>query len=314
MYRIVPIIFGLAILVPAYAYTTSGNTLKVTRCSSQTDLQNAINNVPSGGTVTFACGTPSSPAVIPVTSTVSGNALTLTLEGNGAVILSGAGASPILQFTSSTVTMRDFTITGAGGGAIRLELGTYSLTNATLYNNSAVRGGGVEVEGPGTTLTVINSTFSGNSATQIGNDLNADIATINLENSILLDGCYSNGGTITDLGGNLDTGTSCIANNLNGSLVNVGSQIVGSIVNGLFFPLANGSAAINFDTANCPSRDELGNPRSSTCTAGAVEDNTPPAGMPTTPLPNSLWLILAGLAVFGIYSMWPSRMWTRRSP
>lgn len=313
MRRIVPIVFGLAILVPAQGYTTSGNTLTVTNCSDQTDLQNAINNVPSGGTVTFACGTPSNPAVIPVTSTVSGNASTLTLEGNGSVILSGS-ATPILQFTSSVATVRDITITGATGGAIKIEFGTYTLINATLYNNSAVRGGGVEVIGPGTTFTVINSTFSGDSATQFGNDVNADIATINLENSIFLDGCFSNGGTINDLGGNLDTGTSCIPDTTHGSLDNVASQILSPIVSGLFFPLATGSPAVNFDTGNCPSRDELGNPRTSTCTAGAVQDNTPPASMPAAPLPNSLWLMLAGLAAWVIYSMWPSRIWTTRSP
>lgn len=312
MRRIVPIVFGLAILVPAYAYTTSGSTLTVTNCSNQTDLQNAINAVPSGGTVTFACGTAANPVTIPLTATVSRNAVIFTLEGNGSVILSGPGVSPVLQFTSSTVTIQDITITGAAGSGIKVAGGgAYIVINATLYNNSSPRGGGIYAQTG--TLTVINSSFSGNSSAQ-GSDLETDAATVNLENSIFLDGCLNNGATINDLGGNLDTGTTCIANNSNGSLVNVATPILGPLAENLYFPLATGSPAINFDTANCPSRDELGNPRTSTCSAGAVQDNTPPANLPSTPLTNSLWLMLAGLIAWGIHSMWPSRMWTIRSP
>lgn len=317
MHRIVPIVFGLAILAPAWAYTTSGNTLTVTNCSDQTDLQNAINAVPSGGTVTFACGTASSPATIPITSSVIAAGQTFTLEGNGAVILSGSGSPGNILTIETTMTVRDITITGGAGaiagGGIKIAGSSANLINVTFYNNLAFRGGGIFVLVG--TATVINSTFSGNSATQIGNDLEADGgATINLQNSILLDGCFSNGGVTNDQGGNIDTGTTCIANNSNGSLVNAGGPILGALLNNLYFPLAAGSPAIALDTANCPSRDELGNPRTSTCNAGAIQNNTPPAPLPGTPIPSSLWLMLAGLAILLIYSVWPSRMRTVRCP
>lgn len=323
MRRIVPIAFGLLILAPAYAYTTSGNTLTVTNCSDQTDLQNAITAVPLGGTVTFACGTPSSPATIPITSSIIAGGAMFTLEGNGAVILSGSGSpGTILDLASATVTVRDITITGGtgagAGGGIKVAGASNPVTviNSTLYNNAATgaagRGGGIYVLVG--TVTVINSTFSGNSATQVGNDIESDGSTVNLENSIFLDGCFNNGGTINNIGGNIDTGTSCVPNNSNGSLVNVGTSILGALLENLYFPLATGSPAIGLDTTNCPSRDELGNPRTSTCSAGAVQDNTPPATIPAALLPSSLWLILAGLAVWGIHSMWPSRIWTVRSP
>lgn len=84
-------------------------------------------------------------------------------------------------------------------------------------------------------------------------------------------------GRANDLDGNLDTGTTCIPNNSNGSAVNVATTILGPLAENLYFPLATGSPAINFDTVHSPSRD-------------------------------------AGLVVFAIYSMWPSRMWTMRSP
>lgn len=161
MHRIVPIVFGLAILVPAYGYTTSGSTLTVANCSDQTDLQNAINAVSSGGTVTFACGTPSSPATIPVTSNITAAGQTFTLEGNGAVILSGSGSpGPILDLSGATATVRDITITGGTGplgGGIKEEGTPVTLINVTLYNNaSTLRGGGLYVLAG--TATVINST------------------------------------------------------------------------------------------------------------------------------------------------------------
>ena len=126
------------------------------------------------------------------------------------------------------------------------------------------------------TATVVNSTFSGNSATQVGNDIEGDGGTINMANSIFRDGCFANASTFSDLGGNVDTGSSCA----NGSQINVATPILGPLAEGLFFPLAAGSVALGLDTANCPAQDELGNARGSTCSAGAVQANTPPFAVP----------------------------------
>jgi hypothetical protein len=231
----------------AEAYITNGATLEVTNCANGTDLQNAINAAPPGAIITFACGTPSNPATIPITSSILGNNQSFTLEGNGSVILAGMGSpGSVLDLADTPATVRDITLTGGTGtgtgGAIKVDNAPVTVINATIYNNAAVgvgRGGGIYVSGA--TLTVINSTFSGNSATQVGNDLETDGAVINLENSIFLDGCFDNGGTIVDGGGNIDTGNSCIANNTNGSLANAGSTILGALVHNLFFPLPSGS-------------------------------------------------------------------------
>jgi len=175
------------------------------------------------------------------------------------VILSGVGVpGTLLILDNGSATVRDITLTGGNGscagGAIKVALGPATVINTTLYNNAATgvcgRGGGIYVLN--TTVTVINSTFSGNSATQFGNDIANDGGTVTLENSIFLDGCLNNGGTVTDGGGNIDTGTSCIPNNMSGSLTNVGSTVLGAVVHNLFFPLPNGSVALNLDSDELP--------------------------------------------------------------
>jgi hypothetical protein len=319
MYRLVSITFGLVLLLTE-ANTSNAATLTVTNCANQTDLQNKIDASSPGDTVTFACGTPSSPVTIPITTSVLGNGHTFTLDGNGSVILSGVGTpGTLFELAGSTVTIRDITLTGGSGsctgGAMKVQNTPVTVINATIYNNAATgvcgRGGGIYVLS--TTLTVINSTFSGDSATQYGNDIAVDLGTAIVENSIFLDGCFSN--VITDGSGNIDTGNTCIPDNSNGSLTNVGSTILGALVNNLFFPLPNGSAALSLDTANCPARDELGSSRGATCNAGAIQVNTPPAPPPATPIPSSLLLALAGLLTYSlIYSIWPSRMRTMRCP
>ena len=138
-------------------------------------------------------------------------------------------------------------------------------------------------------MTVHDLTITGGTGASVGGGI--EVAGASNPVTVINVTLYNNAatGAAGRGGGHIDTGTSCIANSSHGSLVNV-------------------------DTANCPSRDELGNARSSTCSAGAVQDNTPPANIPATPLPDSLWLILAGLAAWGIHSIWPSRIWTTRSP
>lgn len=278
---------GVLLLLGAGA---GAQTVTVTDCADQTGLATAMNTVPSGGTIVFDCGsTPANPVTIPVTATLEGGATNYTMDGGGAVILAGSGPTPgpMLEFplNGQTATVQNLTVTGSTGsadGAIKLAGGSnVTLVNMTIFNNAAIgasgRGGGLYVQN--STATIVNSTFSGNSATQVGNDIESDGGTVNMANSIFLDGCFNNGGTFNDLGGNVDTGSSCTSG-ANGSLINVATPILGPLAEGLFFPLAAGSVAIGLDTANCPARDELGNSRGSTCNAGAVQVNTPPFPVP----------------------------------
>jgi hypothetical protein len=222
-------------------------------------------------------------------------------------------------------TVRNITITGNANGGIIAAGGSLTVINSTISNNVSALGGGIQAEasnGVGNTLTVINSTFYGNIETDGGG---GDIANLNndngpvaappvlIQNSILLDGCDNLfQGTYTDGGGNIDggaigagrfgAGTNCIADTAHGSLFTVSAaSVIGSALEGgLYFPLANGSPAIGLGT-NCPTRDELGNPRNAaSCTAGAIELNTPPHSVPAlTPAAVALSALLLGAIGWG---------------
>ncbi len=121
----------------------------------------------SGGndTITFSfSGTITLGSTLP--AIVSG-AGALTIDGGGVVTISGNNAVRVMWVNSGAdLTLQNLTIangstTGIGGG-IYNDGGTLTVTNSTFSGNSAPFGGGISNAG---TLTVTNSTFSGNSAT-----------------------------------------------------------------------------------------------------------------------------------------------------
>ncbi len=123
-----------------------------------------------------------------VSSTIIDNATsntTLLLEG-GDFTLDGqdiAGVRPIEIATNTEVTLQNMTIIGgnsSNGGGIS-NSGTLTVSNSTFSGNSAASiGGGISNDG---TLTVSNSTLSGNSATVGGGILN--VGTLTVSNSTL---------------------------------------------------------------------------------------------------------------------------------
>ena len=88
-----------------------------------------------------------------------GNGGALRLRNSGNVTIAGS------TFTGNTVQSGN-----AGGGAIEVEnLGNFTMTNSTVSNNTATtqRGGGIffgSSGGIGKSITIANSTFSGNSS------------------------------------------------------------------------------------------------------------------------------------------------------
>ncbi len=93
------------------------------------------------------------------------------------------------------------------GGGIYNGGNTVTINNSTLSGNSATIGGGIYNSG---TATISNSTLSGNSATYYGGGINNNGGTTTVKNSIVGNSsggdCY---GTITASGANLDTDGSC---------------------------------------------------------------------------------------------------------
>ncbi len=96
----------------------------------------------------------------------------ITIKGTGAskLSISGNNASRVFNITSGKVTISGLLITQgkvtgfASGGGI-FNGGTLTLNNSTVSGNTADFGGGIENGG---TLTVNNSTVSGNTAVQVG--------------------------------------------------------------------------------------------------------------------------------------------------
>ena len=110
-----------------------------------------------------------------------GGATTTIIDGNKGVRPNG-GVLHIFTGTVniSGVTIRNGATTGFGGGIF--NLGTLTLTNSTVSGNSAVEGGGIRNSG---TLTLANSTVSGNSATGSGGGIFNFDGTVSLFNATI---------------------------------------------------------------------------------------------------------------------------------
>ncbi|MFO7683054.1 MAG: choice-of-anchor Q domain-containing protein [Chloroflexota bacterium] len=136
--------------------------------------QNALNTALSGGgLVTFNCG--ANPVTITVTSqkTISQNT---TIDGGGLVTISGGNSTRIFNVASGVnFTVRNLTVvngrsTQDGGGIYAERLSTLTIENSTFSGNVGYNGGGVATNGwgaddDGVVVTITGSTFSSNSAT-----------------------------------------------------------------------------------------------------------------------------------------------------
>ena len=127
-----------------------------------------------GGLVTFTCG----PATITVTATRTIQADT-TVDGGGVITISGGNTVGVfsvnsgVKFTVQNLTIADGSVNNKGGGIY--NDGTLTVTNSTFSGNGAIYGGGIYNDD---TLAVTNSTFSGNSADYGGGIYNDYMATV----------------------------------------------------------------------------------------------------------------------------------------
>jgi hypothetical protein len=152
----------------------------------------------------------------------------LVIHGNGATLQrSTAGGTPAFRIfqigTGADVTIDRLTImngnqnvSGGEGGGIDNNHATLTITNSTLSGNSATAGGGINSDGEASgsaTLTITKSTLSGNSATTGGGILNSGFdgsATLSIGGTVLNTGgsganIFNNSGTVTSLGYNLSS-------------------------------------------------------------------------------------------------------------
>ena len=156
-------------------------------------LREAIANVCSGDTITFNIAG-AGPHTISLTSGELVVAKNVTINNNSGekITVSGGGLSRVFNINpTKTAAIIGLTISGgdsatAGGGV--LNDGTLTIVNSTLSGNSTdIDGGAISNSGPGV-LTLINTTISGNSAA-------------------------GNGGGVVNLGGTVTSVNSTISDN-----------------------------------------------------------------------------------------------------
>jgi hypothetical protein len=172
-------IIGLLVnLLPAQAAGVVG-TGTAASCTEAT-LNTALSG---GGSVTFNCG--AAPVTIQITSTKNIASAT-TIDGGGRITLDGRGTTRIFT-TQANLTLRNMTLTrgygsganeAANGGAVRsgylhnltVENVTFraNTVNLTSFSGSGINAydfGGAAIYTNGGTLTVTNSVFIDNTAT-----------------------------------------------------------------------------------------------------------------------------------------------------
>jgi hypothetical protein len=317
--------------VPAFRIFDVGNGGSLT-LNSLTLSNGLANNGQQGGGAIFSHGTlavtagtftnNSSPAATgtsggAIDSSGTLNVTTSTFSGNSAQ--EGGG---IMNQNSATVTNSTFTSnnatdygggalvntagtetvagdtfvgnTGPGGGAIDNDA-TLNISDSTFTNNTGGTNGGGAVVNFGTT-TVNQSTFSGNTSPYGANLYNYTGYSLSMSMDIVAGGLTGTncGGLapITDLGYNIDTGSSCGFTATNHSLPNTQPELDALAWNGgstQTMALPAGSPAIDAIPSATPgctgSTDQRGitRPQGKRCDIGAYEvvvttgDTTPPS-------------------------------------
>ncbi|MDR0424571.1 MAG: dockerin type I domain-containing protein [Clostridiales Family XIII bacterium] len=119
--------------------------------------------------------------------TINGNGISTGAPPEGTTPRNGVSNGTAMRFASSAantdLTFKNITFRGLasslnfGGGALGIYHGTVTIQNCTFINNKAVAAGGdggaLNVDGTGGPLTIVNSTFYGNSTGNNGGAISA---------------------------------------------------------------------------------------------------------------------------------------------
>lgn len=199
-------------------------------CDSTCTLRDAIlaananaNISPETDTIKFVIGGIISPAT-PLPN-INGN---LVIDGTGfKVTINGNNAKRVFYVQAGIVVINNLTIqngyTGSMGGGIFNPGGTLTVTNSTFTGNKAGYGGAIASSGP---TTIANSTFYNNQATVNGGGAYNSAGPLTILNSTFSGNtaASSGGGLYNDTGATLNLGNTIVANSTSGGdCANIGA-------------------------------------------------------------------------------------------
>ena len=155
--------------------------------------------------------------------------------------LTMAGGDPQAEgggiFNAGTLTLTRCQVTGStatsGGGALTNATGGIAnIVSSTLFGNSADSGGAIDNQG---TLTIVNSTISGNEATANGGGIDSQAGTTTItnatvaENSAATGGGIANSATVTLLNTIVADNSATTDADFSGTVVSSGTNLIGSV-------------------------------------------------------------------------------------
>jgi len=184
-------------------------------------LREALANVCTGDTITFNIAG-AGPHTITLTTGELAVAKNVTVNNNSgeSITISGNNASRVFNINSGkTVGIVGLTITGGSstdGGAI-VNDGSLTVVNSTLSGNAAsADGGAISTTATGTSLTLINTTLSGNTAAGSGGGLIVLGGTVSIINSTITNNkADSDANSLGDGGGiRANAGTTTLKNTI----------------------------------------------------------------------------------------------------
>lgn len=181
-------------------------------------LRQAIFDAPQGATIQFDA------SIAGKTIVLSSGHLKVfqrvTIEGPvpaGMTVSGGLQSAVISVFDQGDLTLRNLSIVDgrdAEGGGIEVRKGSLVLDHSLVANNETPTNGGGIRGYTGTTVTLLNSTVSGNVAALVGGGVLTQ-GTLAMRNSTIADNSAPSGGGIAMSDGTLSVRNSLIANNVN---------------------------------------------------------------------------------------------------
>ncbi len=192
-------------------------------------IQTAINASVNGDTIEVAPGT------YVENLNLAGKSISIeSRDGKLATIIDGSAAGAVVTASASeTFALDGFTIrngSASSGGGVNCILCTVTLTNSTVSGNSAViEGGGLFVVFG--SLTIENSTISGNSASSYGGGVSSYGSTAAITNATIVGNSVSGyAGGVSNYGGTV-TITQCTISGNSAGLGGASYTIFGSTTN-----------------------------------------------------------------------------------